>query len=126
MNSLEHQFFLCLKEVTTIVNLSTENFQSYPITGDISSDESKVYWTGMSKDSGHLVMSMHLSSRDSNTAERITGGPTLIGHITLSADEQYLLLADVDMALIEKVKISDGEVSFVTKYGTPGFRPGES
>ena len=80
----------------------------------------------MSKDSGHLVMSMHLSSRDSNTAERITGGPTLIGHITLSADEQYLLLADVDMALIEKVRISDGEVSFVTKYGTPGFRPGES
>lgn len=82
-----------------------------------------MYWTALSQD-GHLVMSLHLPNAKVSEAELVAGGPTMIGHLELSADGEYLLLADDDMDIIEKVKISDKEVSFLTKYGAESFYPG--
>ncbi|XP_067948923.1 uncharacterized protein [Watersipora subatra] len=112
------------KAISTVTPLTSNGYGSYPITGVVSSDETTLYWTGMAKDDGHMVMSMEMGSKDLATAKHVTGGPTMIGHMELSADGQYLVLADVDMAIIEKVKVSDGDVSFVTNYGKPNFRPG--
>lgn len=113
-----------MQEVSTILNLS-EDKRTTAVIGVVSADEKTVFWSGVSMMDGHLVMRMDLSAGSLDEAELVTGGPTMIGHMAISDDEQHLLLADMDMGMIERVRISDGEVTFVTKYGDESFRPGK-
>jgi len=109
--------------VETITQLSVDSEENKPIIGVVSSDENLVYWTTTFGE-GHMVMKLALDS-SSTKPVLVTGGPTLIGHMELSADEEFLLLADVEMLTVEKVKIQDGEVSSVTQYQQEDFFPGK-
>ena len=114
--------YYILQKVATVTNLSAGNAE-YPLTGAVSVDEKTVYWTSTGGN-GHLVKSMGIPDGKLTEAKVITGGPTVVAHLELSADEQELYLADVDMGLIERVKISGGDISFVTQYGEADFFPG--
>lgn len=114
--------YYCLQKVETVTKLSAGDAE-YPLTGAVSVDEKTVYWTSTGGN-GHLVKSMGIPDGKLSEAKIITGGPTVVAHLELSTDEQELYLADVDMGLIERVKISGGDISFVTEYGEADFFPG--
>ena len=114
--------YYILQKVASVAKLSEGNAE-YPLTGAVSVDEKTVYWTSTGGN-GHLVKSMRIPDGKLSEAKIITGGPTVVAHLELSADEQELYLADVDMGLIERVKISGGDISFVTQYGDADFFPG--
>ena len=114
-------YYILLK-VATVTKLSTGNAE-YPRTGAITVTEKTVYWTSTGGN-GHLVKSMGIPDGKLTEAKVITGGPTVVAYLELSADEQELYLADVAMGLIERVEISGGDISFVTQYGEADFFPG--